>query len=143
MGGDPGPSSTTLPAGSPPLGPSLSHQLAGLRKLYWGQDMDTQPAQSPKAWSWPPAGFPPAHREVPGDNGNTGRRAACLPSPRPHISKPCPKSQETPEQGLQPRLQVRATSRLQTTVLLSWHSSGTSVLKAPWWVLRVLWVETH
>lgn len=60
------------------LGSRHGHTTSGLS---WGT------AQSPKAWSWPPAGFPPAPRRVQGENGNTGGRAACLPSPRPHIGK--------------------------------------------------------
>lgn len=84
MGGNPGPSSTTLPAGSPPLGPSLSHQLAGLRKLYWGQDMDTQPVAFPGGQHSPQrpgAGLQLASLQLPEESQETtGTQAGGLPA---------------------------------------------------------------
>lgn len=95
----------------------------------------------------PGAGLQLASLQLPeGFQQTLGTQVGCLPAKKPqapHQKEPHPKSQETPEQGPQPRLQVRVMSHFQTRVLLSWHSSGTSVLKALWWVLRDLWVETH
>lgn len=95
----------------------------------------------------PGAGLQLASLQLPeGFQQTMGTQVGCLPAKKPqapHQKEHYPKSQETPEQGPQPRLQFRVMSHFQTRVLLSWHSSGTSVLKALWWVLRDLWVETH